>query len=147
MSKEIAKILAANLEYLKVNNIEKAMGLNKTALVRMIARKEIPEKHQKVVYDWWRKWVTELIVPIIEENNKPENKARIEAERNTAPNHIAATNPLDLEEVVDKEKEAIRLQLQEYEKELTVLGDSAVAQKRKRWVTDKIYDLKFKLNQ
>ena len=29
MSKKIAEILAANQDYLKVNNIEKAMGLKK----------------------------------------------------------------------------------------------------------------------
>lgn len=50
---ELANILADNQEFLKINNIEKAMGLNKTALVRMIARKEIPEKHKKQIEDWW----------------------------------------------------------------------------------------------
>jgi hypothetical protein len=82
MNKNLAEILAANLDYLKVNNIEKAIGLNKTALVRMIARKEIPEKHREVVFKWWAKWVATLIVPVIEENNKPENKERIMKERN-----------------------------------------------------------------
>ena len=51
------------------------------------------------------------------------------------------------ENIPSDDKESIRLQLQEYEEELSVLGNSSIAQKRKRWVVDKIYDLKFKLNQ
>jgi len=58
---ELAKILADNLEYLKINNIEKEMGLKKTALVRMIARKEIPEKYKKQIEDWWIKWTVSLL--------------------------------------------------------------------------------------
>ena len=61
----IAKILADNQDYLKINNIEKAMGLKKTALVRMIARKEIPEKHKKSIEDWWGKFIDALSYPEI----------------------------------------------------------------------------------
>jgi len=57
MSKQLAEILAANSTFLKINNIEKSMGLSKTALVRIIARKEIPEKYQQQVLEWWDRWV------------------------------------------------------------------------------------------
>jgi hypothetical protein len=101
MSKKLAEILAANQDYLKVNNIEKAMGLNKTALVRMIARKDIPEKHQKVVFEWWKNWMVELIRPVISENNKPENKKKIDDERNPPDSQKEAhEQPMSFEEMM-----------------------------------------------
>lgn len=69
---KLADILAANLDYLKINNIEKSMGLTKTGLVRMIARKEIPEKHKKVVEDWWNNFIQSLI-PEKDYSNKIED--------------------------------------------------------------------------
>jgi hypothetical protein len=60
MNKNLAEILADNLDFLKINNIEKAIGLKKTALVRMIARKEIPEKHKEQLENWWNKWHTSI---------------------------------------------------------------------------------------
>ena len=74
MNGKLAEILASNLAFIKVNNIEKAMGLNKTALIRMIARKEIPEKHKEAVTKWWERWVSELVVSATKKEGKSEEK-------------------------------------------------------------------------
>ncbi len=80
------------------------------------------------------------IILKIKENNKPGNKARIEAERNTVHNPITWTTPAGLEEM--GKVEVVNPKIAEYEKELATLGTSGLAILRKKFLLKQIQLLK-----
>jgi len=80
-SDSILKWLEENKEWFKVSVISKKANIDKGNLSKFIKAKSIPEKHLIPIM--------EVIIPfgftlnqLIVENNKPENKAKIENERN-----------------------------------------------------------------
>lgn len=160
MSKNLAEILAANVEYLKVNNIEKAIGLNKTALVRMIARKEIPDKRKDKIMKWWTNWVAGLISPVIEENNKPEKKEQILKDREYLEKKKIINDMFDFGMAAHKTDEKgevthipimskdglIVQQIADDEAELKTIPDTGLGKKRKEFLNKRINNLKRQLN-
>lgn len=81
-SEHIFKWLDENEEWFKVSAIAKKAGIDKGNFLKFRKNKSIPEKHIIPIMN--------VIIPlgfvldeVIEENNKPETKAKIESERNT----------------------------------------------------------------
>lgn len=80
-SESILKWLDENKEWFKVSVISKKAKIDKGNLSKFIKVKSIPEKHLIPIM--------EVIMPfgftldeLVAENNKPENKVKIETERN-----------------------------------------------------------------
>ena len=76
---QIEKEIAEMNEWIPVSKIEERLGMPPTTLQKVLkGTRQLPKK--------WHKVLEAYFIPKIIENNKPENKAKIEAERNGTAN-------------------------------------------------------------
>ena len=88
----------------------------------MIARKEIPEKHQKIVLEWWKNWIDGLLLSIAVETEYMEDFSDLDEAVNNLPQETkdrideAANAPvLSFQEILDLAKGGASRRKVEYE--------------------------------
>lgn len=120
-SEAIFTWLEENKGWFKAKAICQKVGIDKGNFSRYKRFDNIPEKYLIPIM--------EIIMPLgftldkcITENNLPENKEKIEAERNE-PNNAS--------------------QITQYEEELKHLGTSSIANQRRKWLQNKLLELKY----
>jgi len=102
-----------------------------------------PQKALNLYEGAYLKSIEEKVV----ENNKPENKAKIEAERNPEipVKPMGYGHPVADVIEMDEWRGVIGKRIDEYQKELSTVPDVGAGKQRRRWLQNKIYELKQQL--
>ncbi len=110
---QIQKEIEEMDSYLPVSKIEEKLGMPPTTLQKVLSgTRELPKKWEKVL---------EVYFVRVPENNKPENKVRIEEERNTEAAHSKHKKSLPIE-VGDAIGESKVIEVEEKENHTTITG-------------------------